>query len=110
MDALDDTERGVGTLQLLAQDREAEVVHPAAAVRLGDRGAQEPELAHPREDLAMDLALLVPLADVGQDLGLGERADRLLHEPVLVAQREIDHDGILRGRALRRGSDLEFAR
>ena len=91
MDALDDTERRVGTLELLAQQREADVVHPGAAVRLGDRGAEEPELAHPREDLAVDLALLVPLADVGQDLGLGEGADALADEPVLVGEGEVDH-------------------
>ena len=91
VDALDDTERGVGTLELLAQDREAEVVHPGAAVGLRDRRAEEPELAHPREDLAMDLALLVPLADVRQDLGLGEGADALLDEAVLVGQGEVDH-------------------
>ena len=97
VDALDDTERGVGTLQLLAQDPEADVVHPGPAIRLGDRGAQEPELAHLGEDLAMDLALLVPLADVGQDLGLGEGAHALLHEPVLVGQGEVDHVGMLTG-------------
>ena len=104
VDALDDTERGVGTLQLLAQDREAEVVHPGAAVRLRDRGAQEPELAHPLEDLAMDLALLVPLADVRQDLRLGEVPDGLPDELVLVGQREVDHHRILRGRGRGRGA------
>ena len=91
VDALDDTERGVGTFQLLAQDREADVVHPGAAVRLRDRRAEEPELAHLGEDLAVDLALLVPLADVRQDLGLGEGAHALLHEAVLVGQGEVDH-------------------
>ena len=80
-----------GTLQHLAQDREADVVHPAAAVRLGDRGTQEPLLGHAVEDLAMDLALFVPLADVGQDLGLGEGTGGGLDELVLVGQGEIDH-------------------
>ena len=91
VDALDDAERGVGTFQLLAQDREARVVHPAAAVRLRDRRAEEPELAHLREQLAVDLALLVPIADVRQDLGLGEGPHALLDEPVLVGQGEVDH-------------------
>ena len=77
MDALDDTERGVGALELLAQDREADVVHPGAAVGLRDRRAEEAQLAHLREQLAVDLALLVPLADERDDLGLGELADAL---------------------------------
>ena len=39
----------------------------------------------------MDLALLVPLADVGQDLGLGEGAGGVADEPVLLGQGEVDH-------------------
>ena len=57
VDALDDPERRVGPLELLAQHREADVVHARAAVALGDRRAQEPELGHAAEDLAVDLAL-----------------------------------------------------
>jgi len=91
MDALDDTERRVGPFQLLAQDREADVVHARPAVGLRDRRAQKPELAHPAEDLAVDLALLVPFTDVGQDLGLGERAGAVRDEPVLVGEAEVDH-------------------
>ena len=91
VDALDDTERGVGTFELLAQDPEARVVHPAAAVRLGDRGAEEPELAHLLEQLAVDLALRVPVADERHDLGLGEGPHALLDQPILVGQGEVDH-------------------
>jgi hypothetical protein len=91
VDALDDPERGVGTLELLAQEREADVVHAGAAVLLGDRRAKEALLAHPVEDLAMDLALLVPLADVREDLGLCKGPDALLDEAVLVGEREVDH-------------------
>ena len=64
---------------------------PGAAVRLGDRRPEEAELGHLREDLAMDLALLVPLADVRQDLGLGEGADAVADELVLVGEGEVDH-------------------
>ena len=39
----------------------------------------------------MDLAALVPLADVGQDLGLGERSRGVSDEPLLVGQGEVDH-------------------
>ena len=99
VDALDDTERRVGTLQLLAQDREADVVHPGAAVGLRDRRAEEAQLAHPGEHLAVDLALLVPLADVRQDLRLGEGPDALLDEAVLVGEGEVDHRGIVRAAA-----------
>ena len=91
VDALDDTERGVGTFELLAQDAEARVVHPAAAVGLGDRRAQEAELAHLLEQLAMDLFLRVPVADERDDLGLGEGPHALLDQPVLVGQGEVDH-------------------
>ena len=38
-----------------------------------------------------NLAVLVPVADVGQDLRLGERPGGLLDEPVLVGQGEVDH-------------------
>jgi len=95
VDALDDPEGRVRPLQLLANDREAQVVHPRAAPLLVDRRAEEPELGHPGEDLAMDLALLVPLTDVRDDLALGELADGLLDEPVLVGQAEIDRHGDL---------------
>ena len=91
VDALDDPERRVGPLELLAQDREADVVHPGAAPRLRDRRAEEALLGHLPEQLAGEAAVLVPAADVGQDLGLGERPGRLLDEPVLVGQGEVDH-------------------
>jgi hypothetical protein len=39
----------------------------------------------------MDLALFVPIADVGKDLGLGEGPDALLDEAVLVGEGEVDH-------------------
>ena len=39
----------------------------------------------------MDLALLVPLADVRQDLRLGEGAHALADELVLIGQGEVDH-------------------
>ena len=90
MDAHDHAEGGVGALQLLAQDAEADVVHASAAPALPDGRAQEPQLAHLLEDVAADLALRVPLADVRLDLGRGEVAHRLLHELVLVRQREVD--------------------
>jgi hypothetical protein len=109
VDRLDDAERRIGTLQFLAQDREADVVHPPAAVSLGDRRAEEALLPHPLEDLAMDLALLVPLADVRQDLGFGERAGGRLDELVLVGQGEIDHGAHPTRRAWRPAGAIRIA-
>src|SRR6266540_2833025 len=91
VDALQDAESRVRPLELLAQDGEADVIHAGTAVALGNRGAEEAQLAHPGEDLAVDLAARVPVANVGQDLRLGEGAGALLDEPVLVREREVDH-------------------
>ena len=66
MDALDDAERGVGPLQLLAQQREGDVVLPAPPYAVRDRRPEEAQRAQLREDLAMDLALLVPLRMCGR--------------------------------------------
>ena len=95
MDTLDDPERRIRALEFLADDREAEVVHPGSAPRLVDRRAEQPEFAHAREDLTMHLALFVPLADVRQDLVLGKVADGLLDELVLVGQAKVDGHGYL---------------
>ena len=100
VDALDDTERGVGTLQLLAQDREADVVHPGAAVRLGDRRAEEararPSSRRPRDGPRPSRPTR------GCTAGSRPRRRRgrcSLDEPVLVGQGEVDHaPASLRGR------------
>ena len=55
----------------------------------------------------MDLALLVPLADVRRDLVGHEVADRPLDEPVLLGRAEIDHAGILRARIATSNGVLE---
>ena len=98
MHALDHPERRVGTLQLLAQQREAQVVHPGAAVLLGDRRPQEAQLREAPEELAWVPAGLVPGPDVRQELALCEGACGIADEQVLVAQREVD-DGAL-GRSM----------
>ena len=114
MDAHDHPEGGVGPLQLLAQEPEADVVHARAAVALGDRRAEEAQLAHLAEGRQVDLVSLVPLADVGQDLRLGEGARGVPHEAVLRAQLEVDHVGdaprgsAAQGRAAMGGVDAAF--
>ncbi len=77
----------IGALELLAQDAQADVVQAGPAVLLGDRCAQEAQLAHPAEHLAVHFVLGVPLADMGLYLGGGEVAHGRLDETVLVGQR-----------------------
>jgi len=91
VDAHDHPEGRVRPLQLLAQEAQADVVHARTAVALGDRRAEEAQLAHLAEGGQGHLVTLVPLADVGQDLRLGEGADGLLDERVLGGQGEVDH-------------------
>ena len=95
MDALDDAECGVGLLELLADHRERDVVHPATTPAGVHRRAREALLAHPGEDLAVDLALRIPLADVRVDLRLAELPNGLLHKPVLIGRPKVDHAPIL---------------
>ncbi len=90
VDALDHAERGVGPLELLAQEREGDVVGPGAAVVGRDGRSEEAQTPQLLEDLPMDLALLVPRPDERQDLRFGELARRLLDETLLVRQLEID--------------------
>ena len=94
MDALDDAECGVGLLELLADHRERDVVHPATTPA-ECTGRPEALLAHPGEDLAVDLALRIPLADVRVDLRLAELPNGLLHKPVLIGRPKVDHAPIL---------------
>src|SRR6185436_961946 len=91
VDALHDPEGRVRLLELLADHREADVVHPAAAPLGVDRGAEQALLGHAHEHLAVDLALRVPVADERVDLRLAELADGLLDEAVLVGRAEVDH-------------------
>ena len=82
----------VGALELLAQDAQADVVDARPAVLApGSARPGSPSSRHALEDLAMDLVLGVPLADVRLDLAPREVADGRLDELVLVAQRKVDH-------------------
>ena len=76
--------------QLLHDDRVVEGRRgPSPPYSAGQRDPHEAQLAELREDLARELLLLVPLARVGAKLRLGELADRLLEEPLLLAQAEV---------------------
>ena len=91
MDAHHHPERRVGALQLLAQDRQRDVVHARPAPRLRDRRPQVAQLAHPGEHLRVRLPGLVPGSDPGQDLRGNELADGLANKPVLVGEGQVDH-------------------
>ena len=86
--------------------READVVHPRAAVALGDRRAEE---ARARPSCAKISRWTSPFASHSRMCGrisrLGEGAGGLLDEPVLVGQGEVDHGSVrsLRGGAGRVG-------
>ena len=54
-------DRHVGRAELLHHERPAEVAEPGAADRLGQRRRRQPELAHPREDRAVEALGLVAL-------------------------------------------------
>src|SRR6185295_14570001 len=64
------------------------VVAALAAVLLGHRQAEEPELAHAREDPVLE-GLLLPLLRVRGELLHDERVDRLAEALVLVGEDEV---------------------
>ena len=65
---------GVGAADLLDDQRVADVVEAAAAVLLGDRGAEVADLAQLRRELAVEAPGPVVVADAGDDLLVGELA------------------------------------
>ena len=91
VDAEDDPEGGVGSLHLLAQQGEGDVVHSGAAVALRDRQAEKALGAHLLVERAVVGRRLVELADARQDLALGEGARGALHLPLRIGQRKVDH-------------------
>ena len=68
-----DAARAARARQLLDPDRVVQVGAALAAVLLGELEAEEAELAAAGEELARELARLLPLVDVGGDL-LGDEA------------------------------------
>src|SRR4029079_141248 len=79
---------GPGMRQLLGQDQVREVVAALAAVGLGHREPEKPELAHPREERVSEGRLL-PLLRVRGELLHHERVDRLAQRLVLLAEDEV---------------------
>jgi hypothetical protein len=73
---------------LLGQHEVAVVVPALAAVLLGEREPEQPELAHAPEDRVGERRLL-PLLGVRRELARHERVDRLAQAVVLLAEDEV---------------------
>ena len=75
-------DRDPAARELLDDHRVGRQVEPHAAVLLGDRHAEQPELLHLLDDRLREGVLVVVVLGVGQDLLVGELAhhlgDRLL--------------------------------
>ncbi len=70
-----DRHRSVDARDLLDGDAVREVVGATAAVFLGKREAEQPELAHRVDGVDRELVVAIPGLGVGSDLALGEIAD-----------------------------------
>ena len=77
---------------LLHHDDGVEAVRPCAAVLLGHRGAEEARLPGLRPHLAVDVALVLPVAVEGHDLLLEELAEGIAELLVVVGEEgAFDH-------------------
>ncbi len=87
-----DRDRGIDPGQFLQGQAEREVVAAHAAVLLGERQAEQAELAHPGHDVVGELAALVVAADDRRDHVAGELGDGV--PQVLLLRRELvtDHE------------------
>ena len=79
--------------ELLDDHRVGRQIEPHAAVLLGDRDAEEPELLHLLDDRLRKLVLVVVVLGVGEDLLLGELAHHLGDGFLLVGAVEVCRAG-----------------
>ena len=84
-----DADRGVDAGQLLDRERVGERVGAAAPVLLRERDAHQPELAHLGDDLVGEALGPVELLRDRPHLLVGEVADGVAQQPLLVAQVEV---------------------
>ena len=87
-----DAQRRVDVLEFLADDAETDVVHTGAAVLRGDGAAEQPELGHLRKDVTVEPVLAIEVANSRPDLSRRPFAHRLLQQPLLFGQIEINHE------------------
>ena len=84
-----DGHRVVDPGQLLDRDAEHREVAAAAAVLLGERDAEQPEVAHAAHDVDREVVVAVPRLGVRRDLALGEVADDLAERVVLFGELHV---------------------
>jgi len=85
----DAAHRRVAAAQLLHHQAVRQVVTARAAVLLGDRHAEEPELGQLRDDAQVDRLDPVPLRRVRRHLAIDELRGELPHRDLLVGQLEV---------------------
>ena len=76
----------VGRPELFHHERPAEVREPRPADRLGKGCGGEPQLAHLREQRAVEPLGLIPLDGARRELARGEVTGGRLEEPLLLGQ------------------------
>jgi hypothetical protein len=91
----DDPERRIDVLELLAHNAEADVVHAGAAELLRHRTAEQAELRHLRKNVPVEAVLPVELVDLWRDGPRSPLPHRLLEEPLLLRQVQINHESPL---------------
>ena len=84
----------VDGLQLAAGDAVRRRGHPRAAVAL-EVHAEQPELAERRPEVVGQRARVVPVGDVGRELGVGEGAHRVADVALLGAQQAVDGEEVM---------------
>src|SRR5262249_24956684 len=83
--------------ELLHDDRVVEEVAATAAVRLRQRGAEEPLLAEPSPRLAVGDAAPVPAGDLRLDLALREAPELIAEHLVLLGEDVASHGANIAG-------------
>jgi hypothetical protein len=87
----DHAQRRVDVLELLARQAQRDVVHAGAAVLLRHRAAEQSELRHLRQDVAVEPVLAIELPDLRRHFARPPLAHRLLEELMLFGQIKVDH-------------------
>ena len=89
------SERGLSSLDLLADECLRDEVHPRTAVLLRDDDPEQAELGHAVDCLRVEAMIDVVLDGIGQDTVVDEPPDRLLDLPLLVGEGEIHGPSVL---------------
>src|SRR5436853_246608 len=88
----------LAALDLLAREGLGDEVEPGAAVLLGDRDPEDPELGHALDRAHVEVVRDVVLDGVREDPVLDELPDRVLEQPLLVGELEVHAGSLSRAR------------